>query len=41
MGTVDKPSSIAQLFDLPEVPEIPVEKSEHVIRQEVFDGDLY
>ena len=37
----EQPASIAQLFDLPETPETPVEKSEHVIRQEIYDGDLY
>ena len=37
----EQPASIAQLFDLPETPESPAEKSEHVIRQEIYDGDLY
>jgi uncharacterized protein with von Willebrand factor type A (vWA) domain len=38
---VDNPSSIAQLFDLPETPETTVEKSPHVVFQELYDGELY
>lgn len=37
----DKPVSIAQLFDLLETPTSPGDKSIQVVRQEIYDSDLY
>jgi uncharacterized protein with von Willebrand factor type A (vWA) domain len=34
-------SSIAQLFDLPEVPEAPGKKSEHVVRQDSYESEFF
>lgn len=38
---MSQPSSIAQLFGLSEIPVGPGEKSSQVIKQEVYDSDLY
>jgi hypothetical protein len=41
LNVAEQPASIAQLFDLPGTPGSPVARSEHVVRQEIYDGELY